>query len=500
MSDSESELREENLNTSQTQPEVKKQISDIFGDSSDEDDDTAGKWTRVAVKANASTLPTTAVSGEQAKFAADIFADTDSDSDAVEKRESSSLSRLKKSGKSTGTKKVDNTGSDTRRDADTKKRKRGGKSKHEENNKFRHKRNSKTDTKSASSSQKELGQDSSSSDSYDSEGEVERTKADDDFIDNDGDDENEDYAGPQNFDDDERAEPRRKEHKGADKIKKVFTDPVSETIDSMKKKKHIELTDPQKQILCENLYKDMMEAYDKDVMCRSRNQPAVAKLNLLPRVQQIVRMKEAQHSLLEGQILDAFNKWIEPHERVLSSFTVRRAIYEIIKSLPCKSDHIINSGIGKTIVALRKHPDETEENKRRLRELMEKWSRSSFGLSADPRGRSVSEVSDVGHLRSQARLHRDVTAEGASSFGDAVAVSNQVTKDAFDRVQAPRSNGYMFTVSSQAVNESQALKTSTSANSSYKQGIEKKMKSMHALSKKKAFGAIDVCLNGRNKA
>ena len=245
-----------------------------------------------------------------------------------------------------------------------------------------------------------------------------------------------------------------------------------------------------------------MDAYQRDEMLRTTNQPAIAKLNLLPRVQQALRLREAQHSLLDGHILKAFNKWIEPQDSTLTSFTVRRAIYEMLKMLPCQSDHIASSGIGKTMVVLRKHPAETDDNKRILRELMEKWSRPIFQLSADPRGLNVGgEASDLVRFRGQRGISADAISTEASSFDQAITESSQVTKDAFDRVVAPRSNGYMFTVLPHAkINNQVSSKSSAMSTSSYKQKIEKKLKDMHAMNKKKAFGAVDVCLNGRNKS
>lgn len=272
MSYSDPDLAEDRKNSvvpqTQTQPEVKKHIADIFGDSDDSsEEDVAGKWSRVSGK-SAIAQPTVVNSmnsyskdQDKAKAVDDIFADsdTDSDSDARERRESSSLSRLKKFGSSIESKK-NSAESRFREKEGDKKRKRKGKTGRQGKSKSDHKRKSRSHIEESTSlasslSAKKDGYDSAGSgDSYDSGGEVERTKADDDFIDRDGDDDNSDYGGPQNFDDDERPIRHHKQRKDDMKTKKIFADPVSETIDSMKKKKHIEMTDAQKDKLCEGLY------------------------------------------------------------------------------------------------------------------------------------------------------------------------------------------------------------------------------------------------------
>ena len=201
--------------------------------------------------------------------------------------------------------------------------------------------------------------------------------------------------------------------------KKKELDPVTETIEYMKKKKALVLTDTQKNQLSVDLRTKMLDAHRQDVELMEQDQPAIAKINLLPTVQRVIGLKIIQNQLLDNHILDALNLWIVPKGDVLTSLSVRAAVYEMLKgkkklvshilcivthieiciliwyihiftyiqtALPCQIDHLRGSQIGKTVLALRKHRKEIPENKRILKEIMEKWARPIFSLSSDARG------------------------------------------------------------------------------------------------------------------
>jgi transcription factor SPN1 len=184
---------------------------------------------------------------------------------------------------------------------------------------------------------------------------------------------------------------------------------------------------------------------------------------------------------------------------------VRRSVYDILKNLPCQSEHLKSSGIGKTVLALRKHPAEIPENKRLLKELMEKWCRPIFGLSSDPRGTVAgnSDLSEIVRMRNQHQWSEMSISDapiGNNTFDEVVAGKSQATKDAFDRVTAPRSIGYMFTVVPDTKRDSQNASKVVASVSGSRQKMAKRLKDMHSMNRKQAFGAVDVCLNGRNKA
>lgn len=137
----------------------------------------------------------------------------------------------------------------------------------------------------------------------------------------------------------------------------------------------------------------MASAARKDDELAARGELAMNKLQMLHGVKRAVSLQQLQESLIESDILSRFKEWIEPKndpERTLPSLEVRTAVYEMLNNLPCDSDDLKRSGIGITIMALRKHRNETIPNKKLLKDLVEKWCRPLFGKSVDPRQHRLS--------------------------------------------------------------------------------------------------------------
>jgi TFIIS helical bundle-like domain len=393
--------KQEDSNMSQTQatqPEVANYITDIFGADSDDEQE-------------APSLPVTRVPPAS-------FADNDDDDialqDSDDEAPTQKPNRFKKGSTADGDDddKIEDSDED---DADKsgkktktlkKKRKEGGntsRSKDDGNKLKKRKQISSSSSSSSSSSknpaatdEKEDEPERASGDEYDSGDEVQRTAEDDRFI-----DEDDDLAGvageydneEQVFDDerpDDYVSGKGKSKPGrgssSDGGSRKSADPFSETLEAMKKPKAVLMSEAEKDKITERLLLRMHDAFVKDEALFKQGEPAVHKLQMLRTVQQMVAVKTLQHNLLEKDILGAFKDWIEPKRdtaKTLPSLTVRTAVYEMLTKLPCQTDHLKRTEgdkkpIGYTILALRKHKLETPENKRALKELMEKWCRPVF--------------------------------------------------------------------------------------------------------------------------
>ena len=385
--------------TQATQPEVANYITDIFGADSDDE-----------LEATNAPAPRPPISN---------FADLDRDDEELQDSDDDAPvkpNRLKSaSSQSQSRDKVDS--SDPIEDSDEedaapsqkkkktlkKKRKegRGDSNGKEDSSKIKKRRQS----SSSSSAKKpisgvEKGDDAGagSGDEYDSGDDVKRTADDDKFIDEDDDmaDVRGEYdAEEQVFDDERPDDYDKKKPKGgrggggvgsSGGGSRKAADPFSETLEAMKKPKAVLMSEAEKDKVTERLLQRMHEAFLKDEVLFKAGEPAVHKLQMLKTVQQMVAVKTLQHNLLEKDILGSFKDWIEPKRdasKTLPSLTVRSAIYEMLAKLPCQTDHLKRTDgdkkpIGYTILALRKHKMETPENKRALKELMEKWCRPVF--------------------------------------------------------------------------------------------------------------------------
>ncbi len=306
-----------------------------------------------------------------------------------------------------------------------------------------------------------------SGDEYDSGEDVKRTRADDDFIaaEDDGllrgvvneyDDDNQDF-------DDER--PDHKKGKGKNSvsrsssgISKTASDPLSMALSANRAPKKTELNEQDKSKLAQSILEKMDLASRKDDECYAQHKPAIHKAALLDSVKTLVNMKELQNTLLDYDILSVFKDWIEPKDaNNLPSLTVRTAVYEMLWKLPCATDHLKRAApgktpIGTTILALRKHKNETVENKRLLKELMAKWCRPVFSSSiaiSNAVARTNMEIQNVSLKRSQnAAATASANTTERSGIDDVLTGKVNANSEQALRTRVPQSKGFLFTVDS----------------------------------------------------
>lgn len=347
-------------------------------------------------------------------------------------------------------------------------------------------------------------------DEYDSGEEVVRTKEDDAFIDEDdemGDLVKEYEEDEQNFNDlrpdGSQVKKKRKadsDGDGSSSSKKL--DPLSQTLSAMKKPKKAAMTDAEKQKIVTDLLARMDKAARDDDRLFQLKQPATNKLQLLKVVQQIVSMRDLHNTLLDYDILAVMKDWIEPKDAsTLPSLQVRTAVYEMLYKLPCATDHLKRAApgkqpIGTTIVALRKHKMETVENKRRLKDLMEKWCRPIYGKSVDARSSNNAELIELSQMRQVSSREDD---KGVVGF-DALMSGNAGNTEAYggQRVRTPYSSGFVYTVQPES-------KVITKRNAEDEVGdtrsrLLKRMKEVRGggvVGKKQNPRAVDMSMNGR---
>lgn len=488
-------------------------IADIFGDSDDD-------FQPAPAAASSSAAQPPPPAGYLDSDDGSIFGDSDDDKPKPAANKPSKLKRNSvKFSSSTGDNLLDSDDEQPGRiQFDKRKRKSDSKKSKQ--------RISKKAKASASSGQPQLEKEDG--DEYDSGEEAVRTRDDDDFIDEDDehadlvkeyDEDNQDFA-------DERPLPKKGSKKpssssaytGSSVPRGKETDPLSQALLEMKAPKARQMTAAEMETFVDRLQRRMDQAQQEDDKAFQRHQPAIHKLTLLPLVRQAVGMKALQNTLLERDFLCSLRDWIRPRDaETLPSLTVRSAVYEMLRDLPALSEHLKRGGgkepIGFVIVALRKHKAETPENKRLLKEIMDKWSRPIFtNSSGDSRGgiTALHEAHDevkramiMQYVNKEKESQQDQRLhEGESS--DLFAGARSSKESAVDpgRARMPLSAGYLFTV--QPESRVTAGKDPSSALDEarerlYKKTIEgKRSKGEAGAGKKSNPRAVSLSVSGRN--
>ena len=291
------------------------------------------------------------------------------------------------------------------------------------------------------------------------------------------------------------------------------TDVWSQTLSGMKKAKVKELDEAEKQRIATEFLKAMGAAAMKDDQLYADRQPAMTKLNMLKKVQDMVGVRTMQSTLLDYDVLGVLSDWVAPKpDNSLPSHTIRAAVYEMLKILPSQADHLKRKSdttgrtIGMTVMALFRHKQETRENKLLLKSIIEKWSRPIFSKQSDARSADLSGnaelqivVSDQIKIRAQNAVSNKATTE---SFED--AMKKRPGADAYSdtRASRPYSAGFLYTVKP----ESKVLNhTDRNSHDDGRKNMLKKMNDMKnanrsGVGKKEVKSTMEMQSTGRNKA
>ncbi|SJK86456.1 Protein IWS1 homolog A [Babesia microti strain RI] len=161
---------------------------------------------------------------------------------------------------------------------------------------------------------------------------------------------------------------------------KAYFDGLLKRIKERKKKGHV-LSDEECQERARLLVENMISAAEKDIESMKQSKPAIAKLGMLKDA--IEASKPAwRHFCVSEGVAEAMASWITIlPDGSLPSLTVRTAILNLAQQLPLQESDLRDNNLGRAIIALWNHPDETDENRAKIRQLIQRWVRPMLGLA-----------------------------------------------------------------------------------------------------------------------
>ena len=141
-----------------------------------------------------------------------------------------------------------------------------------------------------------------------------------------------------------------------------------------------------------NFLARMEVATEQDRESVTAGRPAVNKLRMLKEMTAKLKEVDLHEVFLRHGLLKVLAQWLALlPDHNLPNTTVRTAVIDAVRSLPIETDltdrkeELKRSGLGRMIMFLSGLPEETPANRKKCKDLVEKWSRPVYELSSQYR-------------------------------------------------------------------------------------------------------------------
>ncbi|ETN80704.1 IWS1 protein [Necator americanus] len=181
----------------------------------------------------------------------------------------------------------------------------------------------------------------------------------------------------------------------------------------------------------------MKNAAKDDRHSNTERKPALKKRKMLGDVKMMLLRMDMLEAMIDGGMMSAVSEWLAPlPDKSLPALEIRTELLKILQGFGRLDQGVLKqSGLGRAVMLLYKHPRETKENKAMAAHIIREWSRPIFQLDTDFRSVSREE-------RVQRDLDHMSTAKKRKMNGEAGPSDQQATpkepEKTINRARVPR--------------------------------------------------------------
>ncbi|MFH4982937.1 hypothetical protein AB6A40_009646 [Gnathostoma spinigerum] len=140
------------------------------------------------------------------------------------------------------------------------------------------------------------------------------------------------------------------------------------------------------------LVEAMKAAAKDDRHSNMERKPALQKRKMLHFVKAQLIKKDLQEALIDNGMMSAVSEWLAPlPDKSLPALEIRTELLRLLEAFPLEQSVLKQSGLGRAVMLLYKHPREIRENKVVAQKLITEWARPIFQLDSDYRSMTKDE-------------------------------------------------------------------------------------------------------------
>ncbi|GMT31678.1 hypothetical protein PFISCL1PPCAC_22975, partial [Pristionchus fissidentatus] len=168
----------------------------------------------------------------------------------------------------------------------------------------------------------------------------------------------------------------------------------------------------------EGLVNAMKKAASEDRHSNAERRPATRKRQMLATVKTMLLKSDLVETMIDGGMMSAISEWLAPlPDKSLPALEIRSELLKILQGFARLDQGVLKqSGLGKAVMMLFKHPRETRDNKKLAHKLISDWARPIFQIDTDFRSMSREErmERDLAHMP-EAKKRRMSSDDGPST-------------------------------------------------------------------------------------
>uniref|UniRef100_A0A0N4ZE56 TFIIS N-terminal domain-containing protein n=1 Tax=Parastrongyloides trichosuri TaxID=131310 RepID=A0A0N4ZE56_PARTI len=153
----------------------------------------------------------------------------------------------------------------------------------------------------------------------------------------------------------------------------------------------------------------MVDAAKEDIDLNRKGLPAPNKLMMLNDVKNMLLAQERFDQLVDNGFFGCIAQWLSPlPSQALPSIQIRTSLIKLLHDYYKKLDtsSLKASGLGKAVMFLSDHPEETYENKKYARKLIRVWMEPIFAAELEEKGKQMREKREREALKEAAKRRR----------------------------------------------------------------------------------------------